>query len=81
MAGLVDENGLVLTVMRAGHGMDAKYPPSFHLGFMQDSDEQVNELNRRLKEDGLAVDPPRRLHGAWTFYLQAPGGFVIEVGH
>jgi lactoylglutathione lyase len=81
MAGLVDDDGLVLTVMRAGHGMEVKYPASFHVGFMQDSDEQVNDLNRRLKADGFTVDPPRRLHGAWTFYFQAPGGFVIEVGH
>ena len=81
MAGLVDDNGLVLTVMRAGHGVDVKYPRSFHVGFMQDSDEAVTEINRRLREGGLAVDPPRRLHGAWTFYFEAPGGFAIEVGH
>jgi lactoylglutathione lyase len=38
----------------------------------------VNELNQRMKDDGFDVEPPQRLH-AWTFYVQAPGGFTIEV--
>jgi len=39
----------------------------------------VDEINRRLKEDGVDVPPPSRQHGAWTFYFQAPGRFTIEV--
>jgi len=38
----------------------------------------VNEINQRLRDDGYAVDPPER-HHAWTFYVQAPGGFTVEV--
>ena len=64
--------------MKAGHGVEVKYPSHFHIGFSQDSEERVNELNQRLKDDGFAVDPPQRAH-AWTFYVQAPGGFTIEV--
>ena len=48
---------------------------------MQESEEKVDEINRRLKDDGFDVKSPARLHGAWTFYFQAPGGFTIEVGH
>jgi lactoylglutathione lyase len=41
--------------------------------------EAVDQVNRRLREDGFVVEPPSRQHGAWTFYLEAPGGFTIEV--
>jgi lactoylglutathione lyase len=51
----------------------------FHIGFVQESEEQVNEINRRLRDDGYAVPEPARLHGSWTFYFQAPGGFTVEV--
>ena len=56
-----------------------KYPSSFHIGFIQPSQERVNEINQRLKYDGFKVDAPAHLHGSWTFYFTAPGGFTIEV--
>jgi catechol 2,3-dioxygenase-like lactoylglutathione lyase family enzyme len=64
--------------MAAGKATAVEYPGYFHIGFIQESEVQVNELYRRLKDDGFAVDPPKRLH-AWTFYVVAPGGFTIEV--
>ena len=54
------------------------YPGTFHIGFIREGEEPVNALYRRLKDDGYAVEPPRRLH-AWTFYVDAPGGFTVEV--
>jgi catechol 2,3-dioxygenase-like lactoylglutathione lyase family enzyme len=48
---------------------------------MQESEERVNEINRRLKDDGFDVNLPGKLHGAWTFYFRAPGGILIEVLH
>ncbi|MFS0839006.1 VOC family protein [Paenibacillus sp. 1P03SA] len=72
---LSDDGGAVLTLMK---GSEVSYPKTFHIGFIQDSEEKVNELNRRFKEDGFDVEPPQRLHG-WTFYVKAPGGFVVEV--
>ena len=77
-AALFDDDGLVLTLMKAGHGREVTYPDHFHIGFSQESEERVNELNRRLRDDGFAVEPPQRSH-AWTFYVQAPGGFTVEV--
>jgi catechol 2,3-dioxygenase-like lactoylglutathione lyase family enzyme len=71
-----DDEGLVLTLMK---GTEVSYPNSFHIGFVQDSEEQVNAINQRLKDDGFDVKPPRRFHGSWTFYFRSPGGFVIEV--
>jgi lactoylglutathione lyase len=75
---LRDDNGMVLTLMK-GREDAVKYPATFHIGFIQESEARVNEINQQLKDDGYEVDPPARLHGSWTFYFKAPGGFVIEV--
>lgn len=79
IAFLRDENGIVLTLSNFNQGAEVKYPDTFHIGFIQESPERVNEINQRLKADGFEVDPPQKLHGSWTFYFLAPGGFVIEV--
>jgi lactoylglutathione lyase len=76
---LSDGGGFVLTLMKKGRNAEFKYPETFHIGFLVESEEKVNENNRRLKEDGYDVQPPQRLH-AWTFYVEAPGGFTVEVG-
>jgi lactoylglutathione lyase len=81
IAFLTDENGLLLslTSMKLGKETAVRYPATFHIGFIQESEQRVDEINRRLKEDGLEVPPPSRQHGSWTFYFLAPGGFTIEV--
>ena len=76
---LIDDNGIVLSMFRSRRGVEVEYPETFHIGFIQESEEKVNEINRRLKEDGFDVPPPDRQHGSWTFYFRAPGGFTIEV--
>ena len=81
IAFLTDENGLLLslTSMKLGKETAVKYPATFHIGFIQESEQQVDEINRTLKGDGYDVPPPSRQHGSWTFYFLAPGGFTIEV--
>jgi catechol-2,3-dioxygenase len=81
MAFLYDDNGMVLSLTsgKVGGETEVKYPATFHIGFIQESNERVDEINRQLKEDGYDVPPPSSQHGSWTFYFQAPGGFVIEV--
>ncbi|GAA0382088.1 VOC family protein [Bacillus horti] len=74
-AALFDDDGFVLTLMS---GSPIQYPQTFHIGFVQESEEHVNTLNQRLKQDGFDVEPPMRAHG-WTFYVEAPGGFTVEV--
>jgi lactoylglutathione lyase len=78
---LSDENGMVLTLTSAkvGGESEVKYPATFHVGFIQESEARVDEVNRQLREGGYDVPPPSRQHGSWTFYFQAPGGFMIEV--
>jgi lactoylglutathione lyase len=78
---LRDENGMVLTLtsMKVGREDEVKYPATFHIGFIQESEDRVNEINKCLKDDGFDVPPPSRQHGSWTFYFLAPGGYTIEV--
>jgi lactoylglutathione lyase len=89
---LRDDSGMVLTLIKArqedarsegqgakGNGQSIRYPSSFHIGFIQPSPARVDEINQRLRDDGFDVDAPARLHGSWTFYFQAPGGFTVEV--
>ncbi len=78
MSFLSDDSGMVLALFRGKNGQ-VSYPPGFHVGFIQDSEERVNQINQRLQEDGFKVPKPARLHGSWTFYFQSPGGFTIEV--
>jgi lactoylglutathione lyase len=78
---LSDDNGMVLSLTNAklGGETEVRYPATFHIGFIQESKERVDEINKLLKTDGIDVPPPSRQHGSWTFYFLAPGGFTIEV--
>jgi catechol 2,3-dioxygenase-like lactoylglutathione lyase family enzyme len=58
-----------------------EYPKGFHIGFHQDSKEAVDEMYKKLKAAGVAVQEPKDYHGAWTFYVRAPGGYYVEVFH
>ncbi|NRG48232.1 VOC family protein [Bacillus sp. CRN 9] len=74
-AAMFDDDGFVLTLMK---GKNVQYPKTFHIGFHQENKEKVDEINDRLKNDGYDVEPPSQEHG-YTFYVQAPGGFTVEV--
>lgn len=78
---LTDDAGLVLTVSNFDHVDQVAYPKWFHVGFMQDSDDRVDEIYDRLKKAGMQPGKPERMHGARTFYFTAPGGFTVEVFH
>ena len=89
---LNDENGMVLTLFKAGvadrvnDGGEpsptgrVRYPSTFHIGFLVEDDARVHEIHDRLRADGVPVDAPSLMHGGLTFYFTAPGGFVIQVG-
>lgn len=81
MSFMSDDSGMLLALFRADNGSAPKYPPGFHIGFIQETEEKVNQINQRLRNDGYDVPQPARLHGSWTFYFGAPGGFVVEVLH
>jgi catechol 2,3-dioxygenase-like lactoylglutathione lyase family enzyme len=78
MAFLSDGEGFVLTLMK-GKPSAVTYPRTFHVGFFVDSEATVDRVHARLTEDGFAPPMPER-HHAYGFYVQAPGGFTVELG-
>ncbi len=81
MAFLRYDNGMVLTLtsMKVGRETEVRYPATFHIGFIQENEERVNEIHARLVADGFDAPAPSRQHGSWAFYFLSPGGFVVEV--
>jgi catechol 2,3-dioxygenase-like lactoylglutathione lyase family enzyme len=79
IAVLTDQSGFVLTLSNFEKADAFDYPKAFHIGFGQKSREDVNHLYERLKAGGIDAKTPKEFHGAWTFYLHAPGGFLVEV--
>ena len=75
IAFLHDDGGLLLTLIKA---KEVVYPAIFHIGFIQPSEARVDAINARLREAGFEVAPPKRTHG-YTFYVKAPGGYLVEV--
>ncbi|QQZ08410.1 VOC family protein [Heyndrickxia vini] len=73
---MYDDDGLALTLMK---GREVHYPKTFYIGFSQKNKEQVNKINQCLRENGFDVKPPGYAHGCYTFYVDAPGGFMVEV--
>ena len=83
LAVLEDEDGMlfVLNDFSKKRG-DFVYPEDsdvLHIGFIQESREQVDSVHARLVADGWDAPTPRDYHGAWTFYFKAKGGYFIEV--
>lgn len=78
---LIDDSGFILALSNFENATEVTYPSAFHIGFMQESREQVDEIYKRLTSAGIAAEPPKEFHGAWTFYFHAPGGILVEVGY
>ncbi len=78
---MLDESGFVFSLSNFEKATEVAYPGAFHIGFMQDSAQRVDEIYAQMKADGIVAEPPREFHGAWTFYVRDPGGIVVEVGH
>jgi catechol 2,3-dioxygenase-like lactoylglutathione lyase family enzyme len=78
MAFLSDGDGFVLSLMK-GKASAVSYPSTFHVGFFVESEETVDRVHARLTEDGFAPPAPER-HHAYGFYVEAPGGFTVELG-
>ena len=69
---MMDSDGFVLTLMRAGRTTEVKYPGNFHIGFFVESEAIVDEINCRLKDDGYKwLRPSTTMH---IPSMEAPGG-------
>lgn len=76
MAFLKDDVGALVSVFRVP---DPQYPKVFHIGFLQDTPEQVRAIYAQLTDAGFEIRPPAENHGRLTFYFNSPFGVVIEV--
>lgn len=77
---LKDSGGNVLVLSHAKSG--AAPADGFHIGFLLDSRAAVDAAYERLKLTSARIaNAPNAMHGAWLFYLEAPGPILIEVAH
>ena len=68
-----------LVIMKSKDG-EPQYPHAFHIGFMQDSMQQVSDIHTKLKNDGFDVGPePKNIRDSFGFYFTFEG-VMIEVG-
>jgi catechol 2,3-dioxygenase-like lactoylglutathione lyase family enzyme len=79
---MTDRAGFTLVISdptRFGGG-GAAYPAGFHVGFLVDTNEQVDRTYSRLVDAGIEIDkPPRAMRGSYGFYFNALGGVMFEV--
>lgn len=80
MALVRDDDGFVLTLMKRGRDDTAPYPGTFHVGFFVADEATVDAVHRRLLADGVEAHAPERHNHGYGFYVQAPGGFTVELG-
>jgi hypothetical protein len=59
----------VLTVSNFDHVDQVTYPKWFHVGFMQDSDDRVDEIYDRLRKAGMQPASLRTCMGPGRFTL------------
>jgi lactoylglutathione lyase len=45
-----------------------------------DSEQTVDDFHDRFADEGFTVTNTEVRHGAYDFYVEAPGGFSVEVG-
>ena len=81
MALLTDENDMQLLLMGPDLSGSAvsTFPNTFHIGFRQQSNDDVNSIYRKLVDDGIDVAEPEKIHGAYAFYIRTQWGVMIEV--
>jgi len=80
VAVLKGADDFILVIMANKDGAPA-YPSAFHIGFMQNSMDAVNELYHKLKTGGITVgDEPRKIRDSFGFYFNFEN-IMIEVGY
>ncbi len=76
-----DRGGMLLALSHFRKAEAVVYPRDFHVGFYLEDRQAVGAMYDRMIADGLKAPAPRALAGGrFAFYVDAPGGFVVEVG-
>jgi len=77
---LDDGHGFVLVISNFEKLNEFHYPPSFHIGFIQDSVDQVQTIYQAMKEAGVKVgDSPKKTPRGTTFYGYIEETVMFEV--
>ncbi|THF69779.1 VOC family protein [Deinococcus sp. Arct2-2] len=76
MTFLRDDDGSLISVFKS---KDVSYPKVFHIGFLQDTPEQVRAIYAELTAGGYQIPGPSENHGRLTFYFNTPFGVIVEV--
>ena len=84
LAVLRNSEGFLLTLMYDKHMTPEKgYPGYFHVGFLQPTQDAVDELHEALTAQSYVAPKPAKLQRGgpptYGFYYEAPGGVVVEV--
>ncbi|GAB3784179.1 VOC family protein [Spirosoma horti] len=79
---LKDENDFILSISNFHKDQTVQYPADFHIGFVQETPEKVMAIYQNLKANGIDVGKEPHTYGGrgtMSFYVTAPGSFLIEV--
>jgi len=80
MAVLTGSDGFVLVISHFPNTASFDYPSDFHIGFYQDTKEQVLSVFEALKADGLALEQaPKVIRDRFGFYFYMPGNILAAV--
>jgi catechol 2,3-dioxygenase-like lactoylglutathione lyase family enzyme len=86
---LIDQKGDFVAILSDGDGFTLvltknkadtlAYPPDFHFGFLQNTEEQVFSIYNKLIDGGLDIPAPKSIRGSLGFYFNGPDGILMEV--
>lgn len=75
---LTNEDDFTLVVMKSKSG-NVTYPESFHIGFLQQNKEEVNQIYHQLKTAGMVGEQqPRKIRDSFGFYFNFEN-IMIEI--
>jgi catechol-2,3-dioxygenase len=71
---------LVLSNPRAFKREIMPYPEDFHVGFLQETPDQVDQMYHLLGEAGVQLSQePRKMRGSYGFYFTALNDILFEI--
>ena len=80
MAILRDDGEMVLILSHFDkQTTEVAYHSDFHVGFYVESRAAVDASYAGLTANGIEGDKPRPRQGRYSYYVNAPGGFIVEV--
>lgn len=83
VAVMTDGQGFTLVLSNArafGGEVPVRYPDGFHVGFILETQEEVDRTHERLAAAGADTGrAPRRMRDSYGFYFEALNGILFEI--